>query len=176
MASLKALAARIFAWNVHRKSSRWINNPVVAQQRTFQNLIKKDRQTRFGEDHSFEEIKNHSDYTRFVPLRDYEELKPYVERILEGETDVLWPGKPLYFAKTSGTTSGAKYIPITRPSIKEQVRASRNAILNYIHKTGEASFVDGKMGSKQAGYRESQHITFPDIFRRTGYPAGRRIA
>ena len=145
MASLKALAARIFAWNVHRKSSRWIQNPVAAQKRTFEQLIEQARQTEFGKDHSFDSIRSHADFTRLVPVRDYEELKPYVERILEGESDVLWPGKPLYFAKTSGTTSGAKYIPITRPSIKEQVRASRNAILNYIHKTGEASFVDGKM-------------------------------
>lgn len=145
MASLKALAARIFAWNVDRRSSRWIHNPVAAQQRTFENLIRQARQTRFGEDHAFEKINNHADFTRRVPVRDYEELKPYVEQILKGESDVLWPGKPLYFAKTSGTTSGAKYIPITRPSIKEQVRASRNAILNYIHKTGNTAFVDGKM-------------------------------
>ncbi|MEJ2584234.1 MAG: GH3 auxin-responsive promoter family protein [Robiginitalea sp.] len=145
MASLKALAARIFAWNVHRKSTRWINNPVAAQQQTLEDLIKKGGQTRFGKEHSFEAIKSHADFTRHVPVRDYEELKPYVEQILEGTSDVLWPGKPLYFAKTSGTTSGAKYIPITRPSIKEQVKASRNAILNYIHKTGNASFVDGKM-------------------------------
>jgi len=145
MASLKALAARIFAWNVHRKSSRWIKNPVAAQNKTFEDLIEQARHTRFGKDHGFDEIHSHADFTVRVPVRDYEELKPYVERMLKGEADVLWPGKPLYFAKTSGTTSGAKYIPITRPSIKEQVRASRNAILNYIHKTRNASFVDGKM-------------------------------
>lgn len=145
MASLKALAARIFAWNVHRKSTRWINNPEEAQRRTFEELIEKARHTRFGKDHSFDAIKSHTDFAQRVPVRDYEALKPYVEQILEGASDVLWPGKPLYFAKTSGTTSGAKYIPITRPSIKEQVRASRNAILNYIHETGQASFVDGKM-------------------------------
>ena len=117
MASIKALAARIFAWNVDRKSSRWIRNPVAAQQRTFENLIKQGRQTRFGTDHAFEKINSHADFTRLVPVRDYEALKPYIEQILEGASDVLWPGKPRYFAKTSGTTSGAKYIPITRPSI-----------------------------------------------------------
>jgi hypothetical protein len=145
MASVKALAARVFAWNVYRRSSKWIENPVASQQRTFENLIKQAGQTRFGKDHDFERINSHADFTRLVPVRDYEALKPYIEQILEGESDVLWPGKPLYFAKTSGTTSGAKYIPITRPSIKAQVRASRNAILNYIHKTGNAAFVDGKM-------------------------------
>src|SRR5210317_305445 len=144
MASLKALAARIFAWNVDRISSRWIENPVAAQQRTFEKLIAQARNTSFGKDHSFEAIKSHADFTRLVPVSDYEELKPYVEKILEGASDVLWPGKPIYFAKTSGTTSGAKYIPITSESIKEQVLASRNAILNYIHETGNSYFVDGK--------------------------------
>ena len=80
-----------------------------------------------------------------MPIRDYEELKPYVEHIKSGESNVLWPGKPIYFAKTSGTTSGVKYIPITKPSIKHQVNASRNAILNYILETGNSSFVDGRM-------------------------------
>ncbi|WP_373519199.1 GH3 auxin-responsive promoter family protein, partial [Pricia sp.] len=84
-------------------------------------------------------------FAKHVPIRDYEELKPYIEQAVAGQPDVLWPGKPIYFAKTSGTTSGAKYIPITETSIKHQVNASRNAILNYIHETGNADFVNGKM-------------------------------
>ena len=143
--SLKAIAARIFAATVHWKNSRWIRNPIGAQEMVFQSLIQNGRSTRFGRDHGFNEIRTPADFARQVPVRDYEDLKPYVERILEGENNVLWPGKPLYFAKTSGTTSGAKYIPITRPSIREQVRASRNAILNYIYHSGRSSFVDGKM-------------------------------
>ena len=65
--------------------------------------------------------------------------------MVKGRADVLWPGRPAYLAKTSGTTSGAKYIPITDESIKEQVKASRNAILSYIHETGNTKFVTGKM-------------------------------
>jgi hypothetical protein len=145
MNSLKAIAARIFAHLVHRRSARWIQNPVRAQERTFRELLKRARDTDFGKDHRFADISTHAEFARAVPIRDYEELKPYILRVLEGEADVLWPGKPLYFAKTSGTTSGAKYIPITGPSIKEQVKASRNAILNYIHETGKSSFVTGKM-------------------------------
>lgn len=145
MGLLKPLAARIFAKLVHRRAQQWIQNPVQAQARTFRELLDQARHTRFGLDHGFGAIKTHDDFVQAVPIRDYEELKPYILRVLEGEADVLWPGKPLYFAKTSGTTSGAKYIPITGPSIKEQVKASRNAILNYIHETGKASFVTGKM-------------------------------
>ena len=143
--SLKALAARLFAWKVQRQSNRWIRNSVQAQERVFRHLIKAARNTSFGKEHGFDGIKTHGDFAERVPVRDYEQLRPYVEKVLKGASDVLWPGRPLYFAKTSGTTSGAKYIPITKVSIREQVRASRNAILKYIYNTGNASFVDGKM-------------------------------
>jgi hypothetical protein len=145
MMSLKSLGARIFAWRVNQKTLAWTRNPETAQQRTFDELLKTARNTKFGEDHRFGEIKTYKDFADRVPVRDYEALRPYIEQIQQGEADVLWPGTPLYFAKTSGTTSGAKYIPITRVSIEEQVRASRNAILNYIHKTGNSDFVDGRM-------------------------------
>ena len=143
--SLKAFAAKLFAKIVAGKTRKWANNPVLSQRNVFQNLIHTAKNTKFGKAHGFGEIKNHDDFIAKVPIRDYEELKSYVEEIIDGENDVLWPGKPLYFAKTSGTTSGAKYIPITKESIKYQIGASRNAILNYIHETGNADFVDGKM-------------------------------
>ena len=143
--SLKAIAAKIFARRIAKKNTKWILNPHQTQKAVFKGLIENASNTKFGQDHSFSTIKTHSDFVKQVPIRDYEELKGYVEEIIAGESDVLWPGKPIYFAKTSGTTSGAKYIPITKSSIKNQVEASRNAILNYINETGNASFVDGKM-------------------------------
>ena len=90
-------------------------------------------------------INNHEDFLKRVPVRDYEALKPYVEKMVAGEEDILWKGKPIYFAKTSGTTSGSKYIPITKESMPSHVEAARNAILFYIHETGNSKFVDGKM-------------------------------
>ncbi|WP_422349603.1 GH3 auxin-responsive promoter family protein [Flagellimonas sp.] len=143
--SLKSFAAKLFAKRIAKKTRAWSSNPIQVQDRLFQNLIAKAKTTQFGLDHGFDEIKSHADFTKKVPVRDYEELKDYVHRIIDGEKDVLWPEKPVYFAKTSGTTSGAKYIPITRESIKNQVEASRNAILSYIHETGNADFVDGRM-------------------------------
>ena len=142
--SLKSFAARLFANQVHRKSQKWIRRPVKTQQRVFESLLKKSKDTLFGKDHGFSDIRSHKDFVQKVPIRDYEALRSYVDQVVEGQPDILWPGKPVYFAKTSGTTSGAKYIPITAESIKEQVRASRNAILNYIKETGNTSFVDGK--------------------------------
>jgi phenylacetate-coenzyme A ligase PaaK-like adenylate-forming protein len=143
--SLKALAAKILAKRNHAKTQKWGNNPIETQQKVFQELIKEATQTKFGKEHNFSAIKNHSDFTKNVPVRDYEGLKSYVDLVVKGEENILWKGKPLYFAKTSGTTSGAKYIPLTSASMPFHIQAARNAILSYIHETGKADFVSGKM-------------------------------
>ncbi len=143
--SLKALGAKIFAKRIRKKINKWATDPTDTQQRVFENLITTAQQTAFGKDHNFEGINSFSDFAKQVPIRDYEELKPYVNRVVDGEKDILWPGKPLYFAKTSGTTSGAKYIPLTKESMPNHIKAARNAILCYIEETGKTSFVNGKM-------------------------------
>ncbi len=143
--SIKSLAAKIFAKKVVLKTNKWVSNPIDTQKKVFQEIVTNASSTVFGVDHDFSSIKTHSDFVNNVPVRDYEELKSYVNRVVDGEKNILWPGLPIYFAKTSGTTSGAKYIPITKESIKYQVEASRNAILTYIHETGNTDFVDGKM-------------------------------
>lgn len=143
--SIKSFAAKLFAKRIVKKNTNWIINPIEAQKRVFKTLIGHASITKFGQDHHFDTISSHADFVNKVPVRDYEALKSYVQFIIDGDENVLWPGKPIYFAKTSGTTSGAKYIPITKESIKNQVEASRDAILNYIHETGKADFVDGKM-------------------------------
>ncbi|MGB8703455.1 MAG: GH3 auxin-responsive promoter family protein, partial [Gillisia sp.] len=143
--SIKSVAARIFAGYIKNKIQHWASRPEETQQRVFENLIRDAKNTRFGKDHRFENIRNYRDFAVQVPIRDYEELKPYVDSMVKGEPDILWPGKPLYFAKTSGTTSGAKYIPITKESMPTHIEAARNAILCYISETGNSSFVDGKM-------------------------------
>lgn len=116
-----------------------------AQESVFESLIAKARDTRFGKDHGFGEIKSHHDFVKRVPIRDYEGLQEYVSWLKEGIPDVLWPGKPLYFAKTSGTTSGTKYIPITKDSIGNHISGARDALLNYVYHTGKAGFLDKKL-------------------------------
>ncbi len=145
MMSLKSALAKPFAKHVYKKIQKWANNPIETQKKVFRGLISDAASTQFGIDHNFISINSHEDFVKRVPVRDYEALKPYVERVVEGEKDILWKGKPLYFAKTSGTTSGAKYIPITKESMPSHVEAARNAILMYIHETGNTKFVDGKM-------------------------------
>ncbi|WP_396144358.1 GH3 auxin-responsive promoter family protein [Flavobacterium sp.] len=143
--SIKSIAAKLFAKSIHNKTQKWASNPVETQQKVFNDLIRQAKETQFGKDHKFNEIKTFEDFANQVPIRDYEALKPYVDRVVKGEENILWKGKPLYFAKTSGTTSGAKYIPLTKESMPFHIQAARNAILSYIHETGNADFVDGKM-------------------------------
>ena len=145
MLSIKSALAKPFAKRVYKRVQKWANNSIETQEKVFQDLIGKAAGTTFGKDHDFISINNHSDFVKRVPIRDYEALKPYVEKVVDGEENILWTGKPIYFAKTSGTTSGAKYIPITKESMPTHVEAARNAILMYIHETGNAKFVDGKM-------------------------------
>lgn len=143
--SIKAFAAKIFAKYIQYKTQKWARRPFQTQEKVFWDLIEKAKDTDFGKDHDFKNIKTYKDFTERVPVRDYEELRSYVDEMVSGKPDVLWPGKPLYFAKTSGTTSGAKYIPLTKESMPYHIEAARDAILHYIAETGKAKFVNGKM-------------------------------
>ena len=141
----RSLLAKPFAAMVARETREWSSRPDDCQRKVFKHLIQVGRGTEFGTDHGFDSIRNHEDFKRQVPIRDYETLKPYVEKVMAGQRDVLWKGKPIYFAKTSGTTSGTKYIPITKESIPNHINSARNALLAYIHESGNASFVDGNL-------------------------------
>jgi GH3 auxin-responsive promoter len=143
--TLKSIGAKIFAKIIHHKTQKWVKNPVETQRKVFLNLIESAKDTEFGDHHMFIDIGNFDHFARVVPVRDYEQLKFYIDQVVEGKENILWKGKPMYFAKTSGTTSGAKYIPITKESMPFHIEAARNAILSYIHETGNASFVNGKM-------------------------------
>jgi hypothetical protein len=143
--SIKSFLSKIVANVVVKQTKKWSENPIQTQQNVFSQLIKSAQHTAFGKDHHFEKIASYEDFVKYVPVRDYEEIKPYIERVVKGESDVLWKGKPLYFAKTSGTTSGAKYIPLSKESMPCHIDATRNAILHYINETGNTDFVNGKM-------------------------------
>ncbi len=141
----KALLSKPFAAVIAAKIRRWNKRAVELQKEVMHELVRRGGKTLFGKDHQFSEIKSYEDFKRRVPIRDYEALRPYIDKMVSGEADVLWPGKPLYLAKTSGTTSGVKYIPLTKDSLPHHIEAARDALLNYIDTTGKADFVDGKM-------------------------------
>ena len=142
---IKSILAIPYAKRITRQIYKWADTPVKTQNKVLRNLISDAKKTAFGKDHQFSKIKNYEDFKVNVPIRDYEALKPYVDRVVAGEPDVLWKGKPLYFGKTSGTTSGTKYIPITKESIPMQIKGARNAVLMYINRKKNAAFVNGKM-------------------------------
>ncbi|MEQ9231873.1 MAG: GH3 auxin-responsive promoter family protein, partial [Cyclobacteriaceae bacterium] len=139
------ILSKPFAKKIVADQKKWSSIPGRYQQAIFENLIKTSKSTVFGKDHGFDEIKDFEDFRKSVPIRDYEELSPYVKQILDGKNDVLWPGKPEYFAKTSGTTSGTKYIPITKDSIPNHINSARNALLTYVNESGKGRFLDGKL-------------------------------
>lgn len=140
---IRSFLAKPFAAYIASETKKWSLEPFRTQQQIFTHLIQQAKNTAFGRDHDFASIRNYADFKKRVPVRDYEALKPYIERVVHGEENILWKGKPAYFAKTSGTTSGTKYIPITSESIPNHINSARDALLSYVHETGSASFLDG---------------------------------
>ncbi|MBP7512681.1 MAG: GH3 auxin-responsive promoter family protein, partial [Bacteroidia bacterium] len=142
---IKAILAKPFARFVSRKVRKESAQALYWQNYWMNKILVQAAQTAYGIDHKFESIKSYLDFKKAIPVSDYEGLRSYIDRVVKGEKDVLWPGLPVYFAKTSGTTSGVKYIPISKESIGFHINSARNALLFYIEETGNADFVDGKL-------------------------------
>lgn len=142
---IKSVLIKPFARRIAKDIDRWSANAVSIQLQIRENLIRKASLTLFGQDHGFDQIKSYEDFKNHIQLRDYEQLKPYVEKIKSGASDILWPGRPKYFAKTSGTTSGVKYIPLTKDSIPNHFNSARNAMFNYAVRENKFDFFDGRL-------------------------------
>jgi hypothetical protein len=142
---IKSILAILYANRIAKRIYEWAYQPEITQEKVLKKLISDAKFTAFGKDHDFLKIRNYADFKKKVPIRDYEGLKSYIDRVVAGEPNVLWKGKPLYFGKTSGTTSGTKYIPLTKESMPEHIKGARNALLMYINRKKKADFVNGKM-------------------------------
>jgi len=145
MGSFKSILSLIFARYVVKKNNRWKSNAVEYQNKIMHSLVSNAKNTLFGKDHFFKKISNYEAFKKNIPIRDYEGLKNYISLIQDGKKNILWPGKPIYFCKTSGTTSGTKFIPLTKESISCHLNPARDAILSYMEETKNTSIVDGKM-------------------------------
>ncbi len=161
---IKSLLAKPFAKIVAGKVFKAVKDPVKTQEKVLRELIEAASDTVFGQDHDFTSIKTYEDFKQRVPVKDYEALRPYFDRVVAGESNILWKGKPLYFGKTSGTTSGTKYIPLTKESMPFHIEAARNSLLMYINRTGKSAFVDGKMIFLQGS---------PELTEKNGVKVGR---
>lgn len=143
--TLKEHLARFYAQYRVNQINSIVLHPRFHQEKLLTKLITQGQITAFGKEHHFQDIKSYNDFKNAVPIRDYEGLKKYIDRAYEGEPDILWKNKPIYFATTSGTTSGTKYIPLTKESIPNQIKGARDALLMYIHETKKSGFLNGKM-------------------------------
>jgi hypothetical protein len=161
---IKSFLARPFANYIHKQIRKGMSTAVEDQKKLLKDLVKSAKNTDFGREHHFQDINNYDDFRKAVPIRDYEAFKPYIELIKGGKHNVLWKGQPIYFAKTSGTTSGVKYIPITRDSISNHINTARNALLCYVAETGNHLFTNGKMIFLSGS---------PELERVGGIPTGR---
>jgi GH3 auxin-responsive promoter len=142
---IKSFLAKPFAGYIYKDIKKGMATAIEDQEAVLKNLLKVGAGTQFGKDHGLKEVKTHAEFSQAVAVRDYEAFKPYIQEIKEGKHNVLWKGRPIYFAKTSGTTSGVKYIPITKDSIPNHINTARNALLCYIAETGNNKFPDGKL-------------------------------
>ena len=161
---IKSFLARPFASYIHKQIRKSMGSAVEDQRKILRELLKTGKTTEFGMDHRFQELEDHEQFRQAVPLRDYEAFRPYIDKIKEGRHNVLWKGQPIYFAKTSGTTSGVKYIPISRESIPNHINTARNALLCYMAETGNHLFANGRMIFLSGS---------PELERVGGIPTGR---
>ena len=161
---IKSVLAKPFAAYIYKQIRKGMETAVQDQQSVFNQLIKVGSKTEFGKEHGFDAIKSYEDFIKKVPLRDYEDFNAYIEKIKQGRHNVLWKGQPIYFAKTSGTTSGVKYIPITKDSIPNHINTTRNALLCYMAETGNTKFAAGKLIFLSGS---------PELERVGGIPTGR---
>ena len=142
---IRSILSKPIAAYIVAQQKKWVIRSAEVQTEWRQQIVSQAVNTVFGKNHCFKDIRTYEDFKQAIPIRDYEDLTPYINQILEGKENILWEGKPLYFAKTSGTTSGTKYIPISKDSIHNHIDSARNALLNYINETGKAKFLDNKL-------------------------------
>ena len=142
---IKSFVAKPFASFIYAKIRRSGGTALADQDSILKELLSKGKSTEIGKEHRLESVSDYEGFKQAVPLRDYEAMRPFIDKIKEGKHNILWKGKPIYLAKTSGTTSGVKYIPISKDSISNHINTARNALLCYMAETGNSAFADGKM-------------------------------
>lgn len=161
---IKSFLAKPFASYIYAKIRKGMGTALPDQDSILKELLKVGKTTEFGKEHGFDKVNSYEEFKQAVPIRDYESFKPYIEKVKEGKHNILWKGKPIYFAKTSGTTSGVKYIPISKESIPNHINTARNALLCYMAETGNSAFADGKLIFLSGS---------PELERIGGIPTGR---
>lgn len=142
---IKSVLAKPFAGYIYKTIQKNKLTALADQDQILKQLLKTGKDTEYGKELGLAKVNGYDEYKQAVPIRDYEQIRPWIDKIIEGKHNVLWKGMPMYFAKTSGTTSGVKYIPITKESVGNHFGTARNAALCYASETGNTRFFDGKL-------------------------------
>src|SRR4030095_593177 len=161
---IKTFLAKPFASYIYKGIRKGMATAVADQENILHQLIKVGRGTECGKSFGLDKVSDYDEFKQAIPIQDYEQMRPWIDKIKEGRHNVLWKGKPIYLAKTSGTTSGTKYIPITKDSIPNHINTARNALLCYMAETGNTAFADGKLIFLSGS---------PELERVGGIPTGR---
>ncbi len=134
--------ARLRLWGVQN----WISFPVSAQRNVLQHLVTQAQYTEFGRKYGFSRLFTVKDFKKNVPIHEYSDLKPYIERMMKGEENILWNTPINWFAKSSGTTSDkSKFIPISDESLKDiHFKASKDVLTNYYKNFPDSDLLTGK--------------------------------
>lgn len=134
--------ARLRIWSIEQ----WLNDPVRAQSILWQHLIAAGQYTEFGRSHHFQQIQSLAQYKKQIPINDYADLKPFIDRMMQGEENILWNSPIKWFAKSSGTTSDkSKFIPVSEESLKENhYRASKDVLSFYYASHPDSDLLTGK--------------------------------
>lgn len=134
--------ARIRHWRIEQ----WASDPISAQREVLQDLITHGQYTEFGRKYGFNQLFNIRKFKETVPIHEYEDLKPYIERIMQGEENVLWNTPVNWFAKSSGTTSEkSKFIPITKESLEDcHFQSAKDVLTMYYNNRSESDLLTGK--------------------------------
>ena len=156
--------ARLRYWRIEH----WENDPIAAQREVLQDLITHGQYTQFGRKHGFSEIFSIRKFKETVPIQEYQDLKPFIDQIMEGEESVLWNTPVEWFAKSSGTTSDkSKFIPLTKESIeKNHFQAAKDVLTIYYHAFPESDLLTGKglvIGGSHQVHPIKDNIQYGDL-------------
>ena len=156
--------ARIRHWRIEQ----WVNDPIASQREVLQDLITHGQYTEFGRKYGFNQLFNIRKFKESVPIHEYDDLKPYIDRIMAGEENVLWNTPIHWFAKSSGTTNDkSKFIPITQESLEDcHFQSAKDVLTMYYNSRTESDLLTGKglvIGGSHQISQLNEDIQFGDL-------------
>ncbi len=151
-----------------RGVENWITYPVSAQRNVLQHLVTQAQYTEFGRKYHFSKLFTVKDFKKTIPVHEYNDLKPYIKRMMEGEQNILWNTPINWFAKSSGTTSDkSKFIPISDESLKDNhFKGSKDVLTNYYKNFPDSDLLTGKslvVGGSHQVYSLFEDIQYGDL-------------